>query len=182
MKKPNWRTWLKNKKECKIWLDNYIKKEILRKSADESRLHLKKTDHNLDFANWIAEKHKDEIPEMFGKETFYDWVINMYYYAVYHTALALMSKEGYKSKNHSATLCFLIYHHYHLQKALIKEDVELIGSSLDKEDIETLGDSKGLRERACYDVHETFEKRLMQHVRDKTINFVNKIKTTLKKR
>lgn len=77
MKKPDWRIWITDKEECKLWLDNYIKKQILRKSADESRLHLKKTDHNLNFANWIAEKHKDEIPKMFGEETFYDWVISI---------------------------------------------------------------------------------------------------------
>jgi len=181
MKKPDWKLWLKDKKECKTWLDEYIRKELLRKSADESRLHLRKTDHNLNFANWIMEKHKDEIPETFGEETFYDWVIDIYYYVIYHAALALISREGYKSKNHSATLCFLIYHHYHLQKALDKEDVELISSSFNKEDIETIGMSKELREKACYDVHELFEQKLAKHIREQAINFVNKIKILLKK-
>src|SRR4030042_1107046 len=139
MKKPNWKIWIKNQKECKFWLNNYIKKKILKKTSDESRLHIKRTDHNLTFANWIMEKHKKEIPEIFGEDKFYDWAINAYYYAIYHAALALMSKEGYTSKNHSATLAFLIYHHYHTQKALEKEDVDLIASSLDREDIETLG-------------------------------------------
>jgi len=55
---------LKDRKECKFWLDNYIKKKILKKVSDESKLHIKRTDHNLTFANWIIEKHKDEIPEV----------------------------------------------------------------------------------------------------------------------
>ena len=75
MKKPDWKTWMNDKKDCRFWLDDYFKKKILRKSSDESRLHLRKTDHNLNFANWVSEKHKDEIPEIFGNETFYDWIM-----------------------------------------------------------------------------------------------------------
>src|SRR3989338_4287809 len=180
MRKPDWKLWLKDKRECKFWLDSYVRKNILKKSADESRLYLKRTDHNLTFANWIIEKHKDEIQEAFGGDNFYDWVISIYYYAIYHAALALMSKEGFTSKNHSATLAFLIYHHYHSQKALEKEDVELIASSLDREDIETLGVSKELREKACYDVHELFEKRLAEQIREEAVDFANKIKLLLK--
>ena len=184
MKKPDWKLWVRDKKECKLWLDQYMKKKLLTKSGDESKLHLRKADHNLNFANWVVEKHRDEIPELFGKETFYDWVISIYYYAVYHAALALISQERCKSKSHSATLCFLIYYHYHSQKALDEEDVELVASSarpLDKEDIEALGYSKELRERACYDVHEVFERELSQQVREQTADFVNKIKALIKK-
>src|SRR3989344_3406391 len=180
MKRPDWKIWLKDKRECKFWLDNYIKKRTLKKTLDESGLHLRKTDHNLTFANWIIEKHRDEIPEVFGGDNFYDWVISTYYYAIYHAALALMSKEGFTSKNHSATLAFLIFHHYHSQKALDKEDVELIASSLNREDIETLGVSKELREKACYDVHESFEKKLAEQIREQAVDFANKIKLLLK--
>ncbi len=180
MKKPDWKVWLKDKNECKFWLDDYLRKSILKRCSDEAKLHIKRTDHNLTFANWIIEKHKDEIPEVFGDDTFYDWAISMYYYAIYHAALALMSKEGYTSKNHSATICFLMYHHYHLQKALKKEDVELIASSLKKEDIEFLGCSKELREKACYNVHESFEKRLAENIKEQAVDFANKIKLLLK--
>lgn len=179
MRKPDWKLWLRDEKECKFWLDSYIRKKILKKSPDESRLYLRKADHNLTFANWIIEKHKDEIPAVFGGDNFYDWVISIYYYAIYHAALALMSREGLTSKNHSATLAFLIYHHYHSQKALEKEDVELIANSLGKEDIEALGISKELRERASYDVHEQFEKRLAEQIREQSVDFANKIKLIL---
>lgn len=182
MKKPDWKVWMKNKIECKLWLNNYLKKKILRKSSDESKLHITKTNHNLNLANWMIEKHKKEIPEIFGKETFYDRIITFYYYAIYHSALALLSKENYKSKSHIATLCFLIYHHFHSQKSINKFDVEFIAKSLNKEDIETIGTSKDLREKACYDVHELFEKKLAENIREQTINFVNKIKTLLKEK
>ncbi len=183
MNKPDWKIWINNKGACARWLSEYIKKRILRKSIDNSKLHSKKSNHNLNFANWILEKHKDEIPKYFGKETFYDWVIDIYYYAIYHMALALMSKEGYESKNHSATLCFLINFHYHKQKVLDKEDVEFIANylSLDKKDLETLGMSKELREKASYDVHELFEQKLAKQIQEQAINFVNKIKGILEK-
>lgn len=180
MRKPDWKLWLEDKKECRLWLEGYIRKGALRKSPDDSRLYLRKTDHNLNLASWVFEKHKGEIPETFGKETFYDWVISIYYYAIYHAALALVSREGYESKSHSATLCFLIHHHYHLQKALSKEEVELVAASLDKEDIETVGFSKELREKACYDVHETFEKKLAHQVREQAAHFASKIKSLLR--
>ena len=180
MRKPDWKLWLKDERECKFWLESYIRKNIIKKSLNDSRLHLKRTDHNLTFANWIIEKHKDEIPEVFGVDNYYDWVISIYYYAIYHAALALMSKEGFTSKNHSATLAFLIHHYYYSQKALEKEDVELIASSLDKEDIETIGVSKELREKACYDVHEMFEKRLAEQIKKDAVDFANKIKLLLK--
>ncbi len=179
MKKPDWRIWIKDKKECRSWLIQYIKKGMLRERRDESRLHLGKADHNLNMANWLMEKHDSEIPGLFGEETFYDWVISAYYYAIYHAALSLMSREGYSSKNHSATLCFLIYHHYHEQRALDMEDVEIVAGSLDKQDIDAMGSSKEMRERASYDVHGSFERRLADHVRGQATGFINKIKSLL---
>lgn len=179
MKKPDWKLWIKDKKECEYWLSNYIRRKVLRRTGDESELYLKKANHNLNFANWIFGKHDGEIKELFGDETFYDWIINIYYYAIYHSASALISREGYSSKSHSASLCFLIYYKYHLQNKISQEDVELIASSLNKEDIETLGDSKELRERASYNVHELFEKKLAEQIREKAVDFVNKIKFLL---
>ncbi len=77
-------------------------------------------------------------------------------------------------------MAFLIYHHYHSQKALEKEDVELIASSLGREDIETIGTSKELREKACYDVHEQFEKKLAEQIKEEAVDFANKIKILLR--
>jgi uncharacterized protein (UPF0332 family) len=156
MKKPDWKIWIKDNKECKFWLDIYIKKGVLRRSINESRLYLRKTEHNLNFANWIFEKNNKKF-EIFNEENYYDWITNIYYYAIYHSALALLSKKRYQSKSHSATLCFLIYFYCHKNKELDFDDVELVASSLSqeelsKEDIEIIGASKELREKACYDV------------------------------
>ncbi len=40
MKKPDWKIWINNKDECKLWIDKYIRLGVLRKSADDSRLYL----------------------------------------------------------------------------------------------------------------------------------------------
>jgi len=71
---------------------------------------------------------------------------------------------------------------YHLQNSINKEDVKLVASSLDREDIEIMGDSKELREKACYDVHKSFEKDLAEGTREGTVDFVNKIKLLLKEK
>lgn len=180
MKKPDWKIWLKDKNECHLWLSRYINTKVLRKSTDESKLYLKKADHNLNFANWIFEKHKERA-EIFKEETFYDWVIDIYYYAIYHAALAMTSRDGYKSKSHSATLCYLIYYHHHSQKVLNEKDVELIAGFLNKGDIETIGISKEIREKASYDIHESFGEKLAKQIQEEAIDFINKIKTAILK-
>ena len=138
MKKPDWKIWINDKEECKSWLKSYLDKGIIRKRKENSLLYIKKAEHNLNLANWIFEKHDNEIKEIFGSEVFYDWIINIYYYAVYHSALALISKEGYKSKNHSASLCFLIYHHYHKNNLINEEDINFLVFSLSREEIELI--------------------------------------------
>ncbi len=179
MNRPNWKLWLKDKKECRAWFNQYKKKDILKISGDDLSLYIKKTNHNLNLANWLFEKHKDEIPNVFGDECFYDWIINIYYYAIYHSALALLSKKGYNSKNHSATLCFLINRYYHDTKSLDKNDIFFIADSLDYDDFENFGFSKELREKASYDVNTVFEKDLALQMKEKTINFINKIKNMI---
>lgn len=182
MKKPNWQLWIKDKKECELWLEKYKKKKILKQSPDESASYLRKADHNLSFANWIMLQHEQDIPQIFGKETFYDWAISMYYYAAYHAASALMSRDGYSSKSHAATLCHLIHNHHHRQQNLKKEDVQFIAQTLNKEDLEHLGQSKELREKASYDIHASFEKAIANHTRQNTVEFIMKIRQFISSR
>ena len=181
MKKPDWKLWLKDKDECKLWLGNYTKKQILRKDKDESSIYLKKSEHNLNLANWINDKHNNEIPQVFGNEAFYDWAIVIYYYAVYHAALALVSKLKYKTKSHAAAICFLIHYYYHRRKIVDEEDIELAATSLSGEDIETLTAAKSMRERASYDVHAVFEKTIAEDAKAKSAKFLNKVREVLEK-
>ena len=143
---------------------------------------MRKTTHNLDFGNWIYEKHKKEIKSVFGKERFFDWVLVIYYYAVYHAALALITSEGFQSKSHMATLNLLILKFYH-EKKLDRKDVEVIAEkipkALEKEDIEIITESKKLRERASYGVSYDFERSLVKNSKKDVINFIQKVKNIL---
>jgi transcription initiation factor TFIIIB Brf1 subunit/transcription initiation factor TFIIB len=55
MRKPDWRVWLENKKECKKRYNFYLKKKILRAQPIKPEDYLRKALHNLDFANWVYE-------------------------------------------------------------------------------------------------------------------------------
>lgn len=183
MKKPSWKLWIKSKKECQNWYKKHLRKGMLKKRKKlKPKDHMKKATHNLDFGNWIYEKHKDEIKSVFGKERFFDWVLVIYYYAVYHAALALVASEGFESKSHMATLNLIILKFYH-EKKLEKEDVEVIAEKiprpLEKEDIEVITESKKLRERASYGASYDFEKSLVKNSKKDVIGFIQKVKTIL---
>jgi len=180
MKLPDCNEWIRNSKLCRQWLESYVKRGILKKSNLRSILYLNKSRHNLDFANWIREKHKEEIPRLFGNERFYDWVINAYYYSVYHAALALIAEKGFSSISHNATVCAVIWFYYHQRKVLDKKDIEIIKDSINKEDIDIITKTKDLRERASYDVSSTFESGLSEIARNNAVYFLSKAKTILR--
>ncbi len=179
MRAPNWENWLKNKDDCKTWLDYYLKKGMLRKARLSQKDYLHKAQHNIDFANWVDEKHKDELPKLFGEERFYDWVISGYYYAIYHASLALISSKGHTSKSHYATLCAIIWFFHHENKHLDEEDIELLHHTMNKEDIEIIAETKELRERASYGVSGNFESSLVKKSRENAVYFLNKIREIL---
>ena len=177
MRKPDWKHWLDNKEDCHYWLSSYLTKKVLRKSRDLSLFHLRKAEHNFRLAQWLEEKHGSEV--IFKEEQYYDWVITIYYYAVYHAAQALMSKEGLESKSHAATLCFLLYHHYHREKKFEPEEIALLAFSLERNEIEYVGMSKELREKASYDIHAIFEQKVAKQVKEQTAQFITKIRLQL---
>ena len=152
---------------------------MLRKSRLESKDYLHKAQHNIDFANWVNEKHKDELPKLFGEERFYDWVISGYYYAIYHASLALIASKDYTSKSHYATLCVIIYFFHHEKLHLNEEDINIIQHSMDKTGIEIITETKELRERASYGVSGNFEIKLVNKSKENAIYFINKTREIL---
>jgi len=71
-----------------------------------------------------------------------EWVAITGYYAMYSSALALIAKKGFRSKNHTATL--LILEEYFIKdKILSDKDIMLIKEAyFQKEEIEKLSDAK----------------------------------------
>lgn len=166
----NWEKWLESKEKCKKEFEEYLTKGMI-KTEDEtenlSASHMEKVDYNLDFVGNLLEQEK-----------FYDWVIVGCYYSIYHATLALLNLKGYSSKNHTATLCSLIYLYY--GNELEKEDIELVAkSSLDKEEVSYFVEAKDKRERASYNVGKEFTKNESIELKEKTILFVNKIRRIL---
>jgi len=176
---PNWKEWIENKRLCYSWLQNYKKKGMLKKTRLTKQQHLNKAKHNLDFANWVKRKHNDELPELFGEDKFYDWVVSAYYYAIYHASLALISAKELSSKSHNATLCAIIWFYYHETKHLDEDDIKLVNESIDKEDIKIITQTKDLRERASYGVSGDFELKIVEKAQNNCIYFIGKASEVL---
>jgi len=174
---------IENKEYCEEVFRWFIKKKIIKDSKLKLfEKHINKAISNLEFANFLIEEHKHSIKEKLPNKTFYDWCITIYYYAVYHTALALVTKAGYESKNHMATIAAITLLYYHKDNVLKKEEVEFLMEkiSLEKSDIDLIFDSKELRARACYRADQLFELKQAVNLQKETADFVNKIRGLLK--
>lgn len=176
-KLSRWQLWLENQKV----LDQDFKRykvqlliRIIEPSAHLSKIHLDKAFHNLDFANFTT-KNQENIGKRIDNETYYDWVIVISYYAMYHAALALLYKMGYKSSTHLSTICVLCKES--LGKVLEKKDIESISRILElgEEEIKEIGRAKERREKASYSGSVSFERKLAEMTLADARSFVNKI-------
>ncbi len=150
-------------------IKNYLKHKILvKQEIDEKEIngHIAKSEHNAEFV-------KDTFNSGYS-----DWAIVGCYYAAYHTALALILRKGFSSKNHDATLCILIKEYYN--KELSSSDIELLNKVyLNNEDILFYVKSKEEREKASYSSQIIFDKKNVEDLRLKTLEFVSKAKIIL---
>jgi len=179
--KINTKKILADKKYCEHLFNLFLKKKILREDEAKSfQKYMRKSTTNLEFANFIMNEHDYSIKEKLPDKSFYDWCINIYYYSLYHSAMALVSKAGFESKNHLATIISLTLFYYHKENILNKEEMEFLINSFDveKEDITLMLDAKALRERASYGV-ELFEQKQAESLRKKIAEFVNKCRLIL---
>lgn len=171
-KEFNWQIWLEDVKEVEKSFNFYLKKEAIKQENENEFLpisHLKKAEYNLKFINFLNDN-----------KVFYDWIIIGCYYTIYHSALALITKKGFSSKNHLATLCALIKFYYMGEKALSKEEIELVSkSSLEKEEVSYFAYAKEKRETASYGLSEEFNKIEAEDLLKKTIQFLNKCREIL---
>ncbi len=172
-KKLIWQKWIENKKTCEKSFNFYLKKGVIKSELEReflSKSHINKANSNIDFVNSLLK----------GKR-FYDWAIVGCYYAIYHASLSLLSKKGYSSKNHLASLCSLIYFYYSSSKesTLNNEDIELIiKSSIEKQEVSYFVEAKDKRETASYGIQQ-YNKNEAEELIKKTIFFVNKSKQIL---
>jgi uncharacterized protein (UPF0332 family) len=186
--KFDWQIWLDKPQEIEKSFNFYLKKELIKKEDETKFLpgsHLKKAEYNLKFINFLEDNKK-----------FYDWIIVGCYYTIYHCALSLITKKGFSSKNHLATLCALIKFYYvpkkesnqqeakesnpEKEKALTKEEIKLVSiSSLEKQEVSYFAYAKEKRETASYGISEEFNKLEAEDLLKKTIKFLNKTREIL---
>lgn len=158
-----------NRKEVDRLYYFYIDKKLLKKikkDDDLVRSHIEKAKHNLLF----FDKNKDD-------ENFSDWLAVTLYYALYHAVLALIVNKQYSSKNHTASLIFLIKNYTHL-----REDIKLLHElSIRKEDVEFYTELKEYRHKASYETNHSFEKDRITKYKFKVIAFIDKVELILEK-
>ncbi len=171
-KKFNWRTWLEDRKKLENSFKFFLNKGVISDERETKFLsisHLKKAEYNLKFTNFLNDNKK-----------FYDWIIVGCYYTIYHSALALITKKGFSSKNHLATLCALTKFYYVQEKILTEEEIKLVSKlSLEKKEVSCFAYAKEKRETASYGISEEFNKITAEDILKKTIQFLNKTREIL---
>jgi uncharacterized protein (UPF0332 family) len=151
-----------NSKLLKQQYHFYIKKKQLLKIEKDNDLidsHLEKAKHNMLFFS----KNKND-------SKFNDWLIVTLYYALYHSVLALIINKNYVSKNHTASLIFLIKHYSYL-----KNEIKLLHDlSIKKEDAELYTNLKEDRHTTSYQTNIYFSKEKINEYKIKVLDFINK--------
>lgn len=144
-------------------LNYYISKKIIIKEGNDELVigHLDKTEHNLRF-----------FQKNYSEEEFEDWLIVILYYALYHSCLALLANKGYISKNHNATLIFLIKEY-----GFERKDIELIEElSITKKDAEFYTEIKSGRQESSYSTKKLFSREKVKRYKKRVNELIIKIK------
>ncbi|MEK6854743.1 MAG: HEPN domain-containing protein [Nanoarchaeota archaeon] len=117
-----------------------------------------------------------KIPSEYNSD---EWVVICGYYAMYSSALALIAKLGFRSKNHIATITIL-EESFILKKILAKEDVtSLKNAILQKEEIEKLSEARHKREIAQYSVTKQTTKEIVESIKKDAYQFINKVESII---
>jgi uncharacterized protein (UPF0332 family) len=113
------------------------------------------------------------------EDRFIDWAVVGLYYALYHASLALLANKGYSSKDHNATICFIIrsYSEFSAEDIKIYSDL-----ALTREEINFYTTLKSNRQNANYSTSTQFTKSGVEEFHVKSIKFIQKVEKILKKR
>ncbi len=159
--------YLNNKEKINEKFEFFIEKRQLIKIESNERLveaHVKKAEHNLGILKQLNEEYND-------------WKIIGLYYCLYHSCLALLANKEYSSKNHTATIIFLLKKY----SEITNEDINLINElQIKEEDAKFYTQLKQERHNANYSTDIFFDKSKIEKNRIKTITFLNKVKEIVK--
>ncbi|MBI2548346.1 DNA-binding protein [Candidatus Woesearchaeota archaeon] len=151
-----------DKKYLENELNFFIRKKHIKRIPENKELvnsHLKKARHNIEFYKLNKEHHK-----------FNDWLIVTLYYALYHSALALITNKRFSSKNHYATILILVKEY-----PLTKDEAKLLNElSINKDDAELYTQLKDDRHDASYATNIKFNQKTIDNYENKVLDFINK--------
>ena len=159
----------------------YIKQGQLSKDSSYKNLankFLQKSRQNLITMSILSElndnkKARDllKIPKDYDSN---EWVVITGYYAMYASAISLLAKIGYRSKNHIATLCVL--EEFFIKKKILDEDTLMLLKSamFHKEEIEKLSDARHKREIAQYSITKQTTKIIAEKIKKDAYDFIEK--------
>ena len=164
-------------------IDFYLRKGQLVKDKSVINLagkYLDKARDNLVTMNLLSElndkKEMLKIPKDYDSN---EWVVISGYYAMYAAALALLSKIGFRSKNHTATL-LILEEYFVKRKRLRNEDLLLIkNAQFQREEIEKISDARHKREIAQYSITKQTTKNIAEKIKVDAFSFVNKVQEVL---
>lgn len=143
-------------------LNFFIKKKHIIKIQENKELtnsFLKKAKHNIEF--YRLNKNNN---------AFNDWLVVILYYALYHSALALITNKRYSSKNHYATILILIKEY-----GIRQEEANLINNlSINKEDAELYTRLKTDRHYASYQTDKAFTNLIIGTYETQVLEFIQK--------
>jgi len=146
---------------------------------------LEKAKNNLVTMNSLFDlnnnSHARKLLRIKENHEFYEWVVIIGYYAMYAAAISLLAKIGYRSKNHTATLCVL--EEFFVKKKILDEDILILLKSaiFHKEEIEKLSDARHKREIAQYSITKQTTKIIAEKIKKDAYDFVNKCEEIIKK-
>jgi len=103
-----------------------------------------------------------------------EWVVITGYYAMYTAAISLLAKIGYRSKNHTATLCVL--EEFFVKKKILDKNILVLLKSamFHKEEIEKLSDARHKREIAQYSITKQTTKSIAEKIKKDAYDFIDK--------
>jgi uncharacterized protein (UPF0332 family) len=161
----------------------FIKKKLLLEDKtikEISNSYLEKAKNNIITMELLgkATNHKDilELPDDYDSN---EWIVIVAYYSMYMSALSVLAKLGYKSKNHSATIMAL--EEFFIKKKLLKEEyLKLLEKiKIKKEEIEELNKVKNRREIAQYSVTKETAENIAKETKEDAHKFVDKMEELL---
>jgi len=165
----------------------YIKRELLVKDETVKKLageYLDKAKNNLITLKILSEIQDDQtyrkkynVPSEYST---YEWVVITGYYVMYNAAISLLAKIGYRSKNHTATLCVL--EEFFVKKKILDEDILMLLKSamFHKGELDKLSDARHKREIAQYSITKQTTKSIAEKIKKDAYDFIDKCEEIIK--